>query len=593
MRTLFITLAIALGVIVITPRASFALTNKTLGSSTSATNAQDVIVVGSYAYVADGAAGIRVFTATSATPTLVTTVDTPDNARRVDAVNTTLYVADGSSLQILSLANPAAPVIVGTYPGGSLTINDVASDGVYAYLLGTVASVPTMVIVDVTNPAAPALAANNNTVTVHGANDVLLAANYAYVVGGSTLDIVNDYPTTTIAGIYTNPTAGATYQSVQVLGSLAYVNDSALGMHAVTIANPTAPTLAFESSSLFPSTGYGSGAAISNGFLFLNTTAGGIVIYDVATSTTPSYVDTYQGSAGGVGLTVANDIAYAANGAAGLQLLDVSKPDTVPPQATIIGNTVTTITPGGKFVDPGITVVGGTVTSTTGKVDTATVGKYTITYTVSDRVGNITTVSRVVYVAPTITTVALKNGALTIVVNKKKVTIRPFVGYRGNIIAKKAILHTAKDPYYVFITTDARRTPEIALYNYLGKLVSRTSLKTISIGGLQVDIAANPVSSSVYIAVAAKVNVLKVSIFNLNRSGVKLLTTFTTAGGKGTLVMKFLKLYKDEYGLATLIRGKTKAPYVWRYGGGKKGWFRDISYDLSRLKWTTTSVSFK
>ena len=71
------------------------------------------------------------------------------------------------------------------------------------------------------------------------------------------------------------------------------------------------------------------------------------------------------------------------------------------------------ITVGGTFVDPGATatdVVDGNLTKKiveTGKVDTSTIGLYTLTYSVTDAAGNTGSASRVVsVVAAKVTTSA-------------------------------------------------------------------------------------------------------------------------------------------------------------------------------------------
>lgn len=590
LRTMFVSLAVAVGYFV-WPNTTFADTNKTLGSFDTAGSAQDVVVVGSYAYVADGSTGVIIIDTTNpAAPSYAGSYDTPGTAKRLDVVGSYLYVADDTSLQILNLTTPTAPTLAGTYTQLGLTVNDVATDGVYAYLLGPVSGTTTLTVVDIQNPASIAY---KSALTVTAGNDVVLSSNYAYLVGGTRLDVVNAYPILTLAGGYTDPDNTATYQSVQLFGSGAYINDSTLGFHALNISNPAAPTATFNSSSLFPGTGYGSGIVISNGFAFVAINAGGLAIYDVASASTPNYLDTYSGSANGMGVTVANDVAYLANGGAGIQLLDVSHPDTVPPVATPVGGGTGQVPVGGTYTDPGVTVTGGTVTKITGTVDTSRVGKYILTYTVTDRVGNTTLVDRVVYVAPVLERVRLVNNTLTIKVKGKNVVLRPFPGYRGALLARKAIVNRKTDPLYFFVGVDAMSNPALVVYNASGRLVSRQLLRTISTRGLQFELAANPVSSSIYLALAPKTNVLKVWIYNISRGGIKLLKGFTTAGGRGTLLMKFLKTYDQEYGLVTMIRNSTKKPYVWRYGGSRRSWYRDVAYDLSKLIWTKTSVRLK
>ncbi len=597
MRIRSISVLLGITALFVFPRLIHAETNKTVGSYDTAGTAQDVIVVGTYAYVADGANGVVTLNVTTTTPTLSSTIiGSAAGANRIDASGNYLYVAAGSNgVRILNLTNPAIPAESGFYAPVGFSATDVASDGTYVYVLGTIGGANTIQVLDVTTPGSPVLASGASSRTVTAGNDLVLAANYAYIVGGQTLQVVNAYPILTIAGTYTDASATASYQGVQVYGSIAYINDSVLGMHAVTIANPASMISTYESAVQFPATGYGMGLAISNGFAFLTrSTSGGLVIFDVASTSTPSYVDVYAGSAGANGVTVANDIAYIAAGTAGIQLLDVSHPDVVPPVVTPVGDVNPVIVPGGKYTDPGVTTDPGTTKVVTGKVDTTIVGKYTLTYTVTDRAGNTTVVKRTVIVGPSVEKLIMnKNNSYTLKVGKNKLTLRPFAGYTGTIVGRRMIVATKANPLYVFISTSPLSKPAVVMYNASGKLMTRYLLTSISTKGLQLDIVPNPATLSVFIAIAPKSNGLTSTILNISKGGLKSLKTVTANKGAGTLVMKWLKGYTNEYILATLVKGKTATPYIWRYNGSKKSFVRDTKFDTTKLLWTGTSIKLK
>jgi len=573
------------------PAVTKAETNKTITTLDTPGSATDVIVADNYAYVADGSSGITVINVTTPTsPSIVRSVVLPDVPTRLDISGTYLYVADTSSVKIMSLADATNPTVVGTYEQTGLTVTDVASDGTYVYVLGSLNGQAVLEVIDVTNPASPAY---KSLVNVNGGSDVVLSSNYAYVVGGQKMDIVNAYPTLTIAGTYTDPAGSASYGGVQVYGSTAYVNDPVLGLHAINIASPSSPTLSFDSASISPSIGYGTGIAISNGYAFLTRdTSGGMTVYDIASTTTPKFIDTFSGPATAGFLTIANNIAYITAGAAGVQLVDVAVPDAVPPVVTPVGNTDPVIIPGAKYTDPGVTVDSGTVV-TTGAVDTSKVGRYTLTYTVTDRSGNVTTLKRTVLVGPTVEKLALKNNTYTLKVGKKYVVLRPFTGYRGAILGRKIIVNTKNDPFYVFIATDAMKKPELVIYNASGRVTTRQNLSTISTKGLQVEITSNPATLSVFYALAPKANGLTATIYNISKSGFKSLKTVTAAKGRATLLMKWVKGYTNEYILVTLIKGKLDRPLVWRYNGVKKSFVRDTKFVVTRLLWTKTAVKLK
>lgn len=588
MRTRLLLLSLfAVAGFLVWPQTTQALTNKTLGAYDTLGSAQDVVVVDNAAYIADGTNGVMVIDVTNpAAPTLLGSYDTPGTAQRLDVVGTYLLVADSTSLQILNIATPTAPTLTGTYSAVGTVINDVMSDGTYAYLLGTVSGVTTLIVLDVQTPAAPVY---KSALAVTAGSDVVLSGNYVYLVGGRTLDVVNAYPVLTLAGTYTDPDVTADYRSVQLFGSQAYINDSVLGLHAINIGNPASPAKSYDSSTVTPATGYGTGIAISNGFVFLAASTGGLVIYDISSTSTPTYVDTYQGSAGGNGVTVANNVALLTEGASGVELLDVSHPVIV----TLNGTTNTVVTPGAAYVDPGVTVIGGTVTGVSGTVDTSRVGRYTITYTITYGSGSTTTVSRTVVVGPTLEKVRLVNNTLTIKVGTRKVTLRPFPGYRGAVYARKAVVDRKTNPMYLFISTDAMYSPSLVVYNSQGKLLTRQALGTLSRKGLQVDAVGNPSTLSVFLALAPRTNGLTAWTYSLNKAGLRALGPVVASKSRGTLVMKFLKAYTNEYGFVTHVRGSTKRPTMWRYSGAKKKFLKDGTFDYAKLKWTTTSVGLR
>ena len=589
LRSLLFTFAAA--TLFVFPFGTHAATNKTVGAVDTAGIAQDVVVVGNYAYVADGTNGVVVIDVTNpAAPVVASTYDTPGDAKHIEATGNILVVADGTSVQLLSILNPSSLSLLGSYSQGGFTINDVTTDGTYAYVLGTVSGTPTLQVINIANSGSPVYLTQ---ATVNGANDVVLAGTNIFTVGGKYADILSAYPSLGLRGTYTGSDAN-TFISATVFGSYAYINDFTSALHVVNFSNPAAPTMTYGQTTAGQDVG--GGIVNSNGYIFVTTSAG-LSIYDfIVSPSAPVYVDAYSMNGSGKGVTIANTIAVIAEGLAGIQIVDVSQPDSVPPTVTPAGDTAPVIIPGKPYVDPGVTVgdnVGGTGTSVSGTVDTSKVGRYTITYTVTDRGGNTTIVKRVVTVGPTIEKLTLKNNTYTLKVGAKNVVLKPFGTYRGAMIGRKIIVDKKTNPFYVFIATDAMRKPELVMYNASGKVVARQNLTSISTKGLQLDIISNPATLSVFIATAPKANGLTATIYNISKSGFKSLKTVTAAKGSGTLVMKWVKGYANEYVLATLVKGSTAKPLVWRYSGAKKSFIRDTKFVITRLLWTKTSIKLK
>jgi len=135
-----------------------------VGSYDTPGEANDLVVSGSYAYVADGAAGLRIVrVADPESIEEVGRVDTPGDARDVVVSGVYAYVADGTEgLQIVSISDPANPVIVGscktTGVAYGVALSTVA--GFYACLADGPAG---FVMVDISNPASPTKAGSLST----------------------------------------------------------------------------------------------------------------------------------------------------------------------------------------------------------------------------------------------------------------------------------------------------------------------------------------------------------------------------------------------------------------------------------------------
>lgn len=90
--------------------------------------------------------------------------------------------------------------------------------------------------------------------------------------------------------------------------------------------------------------------------------------------------------------------------------------DTVSPVLTMVGDSTLTVQAGIPYVDPGVTAIDnidGDITSnitTVSTINTSILGTYSITYSVSDYIGNISTVTRTVNVVDTTAPVIVING---------------------------------------------------------------------------------------------------------------------------------------------------------------------------------------
>jgi hypothetical protein len=112
-----------------------------------------VDVAGSFAYVADNSAGLKIIDVSDpVSPTLRSVFDTPGNANDIQVAAGLAYIADGDhGLQIVDVANPSSPTLRGSIqiPGDAVGVR-VAGSRAYVAV-----STSGVVVIDVSDPARP------------------------------------------------------------------------------------------------------------------------------------------------------------------------------------------------------------------------------------------------------------------------------------------------------------------------------------------------------------------------------------------------------------------------------------------------------
>lgn len=572
------------------PKADASIT--AVGTYATTGDAWDVDIYSNYAFVSDSGTGIRVLDiSTPSSPTLLATYAWTE-AIRFERLANKLYVVGGSSLRILDVTTPSAPTLLGEYTDTAFSFGRIATNGSYAYVSGyTISGTQFQVkAINVANPALPSL---TQTINVGGAADLTLAGDYLYVVSESNLWVINKGPMA-LAATYTNPST-AYFLGVRVSGNIAYITDTINGLHMVDVT-------ALDAMAKYQgySGGFGAGLVVSNGIVYLGRYFdGGVSVIDATTPTAVKLLGAASGTTNGLEIAVANNIAVVA-GIGGVKIFDVSRPDSTAPVVSLKGDAVMTTTVGTAFTEEGVTAsdnVDGDISANvvvTGTLDTDTVGKYTLSYVVTDAAGNASTaLTRTVVVAPKLTIPPVTKGKLVVSVKNKNVTLRPFPGYSGAVKAGEATINKKGKTWHFFVPTDAAAKPEFVVYNDQGKIVGRKNLTSISSQGLRVRMAADPATLSVYIAIAPKGKGLRASLYRINPNGLTSLGTVKAATGKNKLVFEFLLAYQGTYALVTKVYGVADTPKVWRYGSDKKVFSRDAAYPSAFLDWSKTAVRMK
>jgi hypothetical protein len=152
-----------------------------VGSVDTPDDAWSVVVSGNHAYVADSHSGLQVVEISDPTsPWITGSVDTPGQARGVAVSGRYVYVADHTSgLQVVDVSDPASPWIVGGSKTGSAQSVTVADR--YAYVGNEISG---LAVVDISNPAFPAFIARVFTPGYSRVSAV--SGGYAYVAAGAT-----------------------------------------------------------------------------------------------------------------------------------------------------------------------------------------------------------------------------------------------------------------------------------------------------------------------------------------------------------------------------------------------------------------------
>jgi hypothetical protein len=194
---------------------------------------EDVVLSGSYAYIAAGRGGLAVVNiATPSAPVEVGELDTPGKAYGISVAGGYAYLADYfSGLRIINITNPNQPVEAGYYD------------------------------------------------TPGQAREVAVAGNYLYVAAGNrdlrVVDISN--PTSPVeVGIGSDDDMWFT-QGVQVVGTLAYVAAYENGVFVFDISNPTKPVKV----GAYDPSGSAQAVTVVDNTIFVADGDGGLVILQV------------------------------------------------------------------------------------------------------------------------------------------------------------------------------------------------------------------------------------------------------------------------------------------------------------------------
>jgi hypothetical protein len=241
-----------------------------------------------------------------------------------------VYVAGGYayfqiySLQILDVSNPAAPVLKGiATPTGQVTAIAVADH--FAYVVGRYCrykycmdNVPFLNIFDMSDPAQPKLLSNIDLQEAGKSEALALVGSFAYVGLGDTLKIVDvSNPAKPAVRLNTHALSGDS--AIKIVGNLAYIA-GATGLVILDVSNPASPVL--RGKYLVPDDESGGGTDVQvRGNLAYVSRAQHVDIFDISKSAAPMLQARYYNVGGRI--EVVGDLIYVAAGGRGLHILRV------------------------------------------------------------------------------------------------------------------------------------------------------------------------------------------------------------------------------------------------------------------------------
>jgi len=316
-----------------------ALVTRAGGLDTSG-NAAGVWVAGGVAYVADGTAGLQVVDISDpAAPKRLGGYNTSGTAWAAHVAGGIAYVADGTAgLQVIDVSNPAAPTRLGGYDTSGVA-SAVQVVGTIAYVADGDAGLQ---VIDVSNPAFPIF--QSRFATISYAGDVKVVGNIAHVLSRSAVqgglemvDVTDPANPALVGSFYFEANF---FGSLDVVDGFAYVATGDSGLQILDVGDPAAPALAgsFNRFAGVPFAGTTEGVHVVGNIAHLtHRTFAGVTIYngyslvDVSDPAHPRQVGGFLAvDTGGATpvpswtrVRVAGDTAYLARGTSGLEVFSI------------------------------------------------------------------------------------------------------------------------------------------------------------------------------------------------------------------------------------------------------------------------------
>ncbi|OGU45142.1 MAG: hypothetical protein A3G43_12830 [Ignavibacteria bacterium RIFCSPLOWO2_12_FULL_56_21] len=299
---------------------------------------EGVATSGTYAYVAAGSAGFKIFDiSTPATPVPVASVDSLAYCESVVISQPYAYIAantvsdyTGRSF-IIDISTPSAPVYKSTIMGYGGYHQYMSVRGGYAYICDYNNGLQVINVTVATNPT--------NVISIPSgsrAASIVFDGNYGYVAHGDSGMLVYNVANPaapSFAGKITTTGRAAflSYGSVTVGGSpvghIFVANRAPVsGISGINVSNPVSPTLSAFLGANQAATGIAYGPFYLDGKVYVAYGNAGLRIIDVSNPANAQSLSTTPVGGDARGVVAAGNYAYVAAGTSGLHVIDATNP---------------------------------------------------------------------------------------------------------------------------------------------------------------------------------------------------------------------------------------------------------------------------
>jgi hypothetical protein len=295
---------------------------------------EGIATSGSYAYIAAGAAGFKVYNiATPAAPVPVASVDSLAYCENVVISAPYAFIAaDGPGYVgrsfIFDISNPAAPVYKSTILGYGGYHQYMSVRSGYAFICDYNTGLQVINVADVTHPVnVVAIPSGFSTASI------VFDGNYAYVAVGTLGLFIYDVSTPSAPVFVTSILTGGraafvSYGAITIggvpKGHIYVSNRDTPGCAAINVSDPAHPALSGNLTAVPAASGIAYCPFYSNGKVYVAYGAAGLRILDVSNPTSAALVSTTALGGDSRAVAVSGNYAYVAALDSGLYVIDVT-----------------------------------------------------------------------------------------------------------------------------------------------------------------------------------------------------------------------------------------------------------------------------